>query len=124
MAYGDTPTDRELEILKILWDHGASTVREVYEIMRLRENIAQNTVQTFLRMMEDKKLVHHAIRGRAFVYQPLYTRQRILSRFLTSMFDGAVGELVLQALSLKKLSTREIEEIELMIRKNRRKQSI
>lgn len=120
MAYGDTPTDRELEILKILWDRGDSTVREVYEIMRSREDIAQNTVQTFLRLMEDKKLVCHAVRGRAFVYQPLYTRQRILSRFVTSIFDGAVGELVQQALRIKKLSVREIEEIEAMIRQSRR----
>ena len=120
MAYGDTPTDRELEILKILWDRGASTVRDVYEIMRGRENIAQNTVQTFLRLMEEKHLVRHAVRGRAFVYQPLYTRQRIVSRFVSSIFDGAVGELVLQALRLKKLSGREIEEIEAMIRHSRR----
>lgn len=119
MAYGDTPTDRELEILKILWDRGHSTVREVYDIMRARENIAQNTVQTFLRLMEEKELVRHAVRGRAFVYEPLYTRQRILSRFVSSIFDGAVGELVLQALRMKKLSVREIQDIQAMIHQSR-----
>ena len=56
------PTERELEILKILWDLGEASVRQVFDVMRAREDIAQNTVQTFLRMMEDKGLV---VGGRA-----------------------------------------------------------
>ena len=75
-----SPTERELEILKILWARGPSTVRAVYEEMRLSENLAQTTVQTFLRLMEDKGLVRHEALGRSFVYTPLYTRERTLSR--------------------------------------------
>src|ERR1035437_8686182 len=52
-----TPTERELEILKILWELGTASVRDVFDIMHAKEDIAQNTVQTFLRMMEHKGLV-------------------------------------------------------------------
>jgi BlaI family penicillinase repressor len=111
------PTPRELEILKILWELGEATVREVYERMREQEDLAQNTVQTFLRTMEEKGLVRHRARGRAFVYRPRYSRERTLSRFLDQVFDGAADQLVMSLLRVKKLSAREIEEIEEMIRK-------
>ncbi len=54
MAFCQPPSDRELEILKILWDCGPSTVREVTTVMCQTETLAQNTVQTFLRLMEEK----------------------------------------------------------------------
>ena len=62
------PTPRELEILKALWDHGPSGVREVYQILAEAqdEDLAYNTVQTLLRIMEDKGLVKHHVEGRAF----------------------------------------------------------
>jgi len=61
------PTERELEILKILWERGRASVREVYEEMRRSAPIVQNTVQAFLRTMEDKGLVRHEVEGRTFV---------------------------------------------------------
>lgn len=117
------PTERELEILKILWDLGDASVRQVYEVMRAREEIAQNTVQTFLRMMEDKGLVEHKTVGRTFVYHPLYTRQRSVSRFLDRVFDGAVDELVMNALRVKKLSSDELDSLAKLIQDAKRKVS-
>lgn len=110
------PTERELEILKILWDMRQATVRSVYECMRQREDIAQNTVQTFLRMMEEKGLVSHKLQGRAFVYRPLYSRGKVLSRFLNRIFDGAVDQLVLNAVEVAGLSIKEIEDLEMKLR--------
>jgi len=115
-----SPTERELEILKILWARGPSTVRSVYEEMRLSENLAQTTVQTFLRLMEDKGLVRHESLGRSFVYTPLYTRQRTLSRFLNHVFDGSVNQLVSNALAVKNLSDDEMASLESMIRQARK----
>ena len=57
------PTDRELAILKILWDREEATVREVYEILREDLEIVQNTVQAFLRTMTEKGLVTHRSEG-------------------------------------------------------------
>ena len=64
MAEQLMPTERELDILKVLWDRGEATVREVYEELRPRLPIAQNTVQAFLRTMEEKGLVRHRLEGR------------------------------------------------------------
>ncbi len=116
MANSDGPTERELEILKILWNMRQATVRRVYEYMRQREDIAQNTVQTFLRMMEEKGLVSHKLQGRAFVYRPLYSRGKVLSRFLNRIFDGAVDQLVLNAVEVAGLSIEEIEDLEKKLR--------
>ncbi len=116
MATMQAPTERELEILKILWDMRQATVRRVYDYMRERENIAQNTVQTFLRMMEEKGLVTHKLQGRAFVYRPLYSRGKVLSRFLNRIFDGAVDQLVLNAVEVAGLSIEEIEDLEKKLR--------
>ena len=82
----NTPTERELEILKVLWQRGEATVREVYEEMSRHAPIVQNTVQAFLRTMEEKKLVGHRLEGRTFIYRPLLrhddTKQRMVSRVL------------------------------------------
>ena len=114
------PTERELEILKILWQDGPLTVREVFDQMRAREDLAQNTVQTFLRLMEDKGFVRHETRGRAFVYRAVYTRDRTLGRFLQKVFDGSVDELVLNALRVGELSAVQIAALERMIREARK----
>ena len=115
-----TPTERELEILKILWDLGPASVRSVFDVMRARENIAQNTVQTFLRMMEDKGLVSHHLEGRSFIYRPLYSRQKTVSRFLNRVFDGAVDQLVMSAFQSKKVSPAELKAIEHLIAEHKR----
>jgi predicted transcriptional regulator len=71
VAAQQTPTERELEILKVLWRRGEATVREVYEDMSRHAPIVQNTVQAFLRTMEDKGLVNHRLEGRTFIYRPI-----------------------------------------------------
>src|SRR3954447_4885585 len=118
-----TPTERELEILKILWDRGEATVREVYHEMSRHAPIVQNTVQAFLRTMEDKKLVRHRLEGRTFVYQPLLrpqdTKQKLVSRVLHRVFDGAIDQLVQSALSLRRPTQDELEKLEALIREAR-----
>jgi BlaI family transcriptional regulator, penicillinase repressor len=118
-----TPTPRELEILGILWNKGEATVREVADVMRADEDLAQNTVQTFLRMMEEKGLVEHTTRGRAFVYRPTYGRERSLRGFLDRVFGGAADQLVMSLLRAKKLSTGELEAIERLLREAKKRRS-
>ena len=118
-----TPTERELDILKVLWDRGEATVREVYEEMSRHAPIVQNTVQAFLRTMEDKKLVRHRLEGRTFIYQPLLrpqdTKQKLVSRVLHRVFDGAIDQLVQSALSLRKPTADELSRLEAMIKEAR-----
>jgi predicted transcriptional regulator len=118
-----TPTPRELEILGILWNRGEATVREVAAVMQSEEDIAQNTVQTFLRVMEEKGLVKHSNRGRAFVYRPSFGREHSLRGFLDRVFGGAADQLVMSLLRAKKLSSRELEAIELLLHEAKKKKS-
>lgn len=118
-----TPTERELEILKVLWDHGEATVRDVYEELRQRLPIVQNTVQAFLRTMEDKGLVRHRLEGRTFIYQPVQPRdettQHLAGQLLQRAFDGAIDQLVQSVLELRPPTKDELTRLEAMIAKAR-----
>src|SRR5437764_11429493 len=93
VAQSPSPTGRELEILKVLWEHGPSSVRTVYRHLLEQQpagrDLAYNTVQTLLRLMEAKRLVRSRPEGRAFIYTPLYSREQTAARFLDRVFDGA-----------------------------------
>jgi BlaI family transcriptional regulator, penicillinase repressor len=119
MAEQVVPTERELDILKVLWDRGESTVREVYEQLRLRLPIAQNTVQAFLRTMEEKGLVTHRLEGRTFIYEPIFRRQqttqRLAGQLLHRAFDGAIDQLVQSVLALRMPTADELARLEELI---------
>jgi BlaI family penicillinase repressor len=110
-----TPSGRELEILKILWDAGPSTVRQVHEQMAPDGELAFNTVQTLLRIMDDKGLVEHKREGRTFVYSPRRTRENETSRLVDKMFDGSLDQLVVSLLSSRKVSDAELKKLEQII---------
>ncbi|MGD9720053.1 MAG: BlaI/MecI/CopY family transcriptional regulator [Pirellulales bacterium] len=117
------PSSRELEILKILWDIGPATVREVHERMPADAELAFNTVQTLLRIMDEKGLVTHAQRGRTFVYKPKHTREREMSRLLDKVFDGALDQFVVSLLKTTSASPAELKKLERIIAEARRKQT-
>ncbi len=121
------PTDRELEILKVLWDRGEATVREVYEDLRDQAAIVQNTVQAFLRTMEEKGLVTHRTDGRTFIYRPTQPRtdtsQQMVSGLLERLFDGAMDQLVQSALSLRQPTVEELRKLDELLSQARRKPS-
>ncbi len=114
------PSERELEILKALWEMGSGSVRAVHQRMCPGGELAFNTVQTLLRIMEKKGLVEHRAEGRTFIYRPKYSRERATSRFLTKVFDGALDQLVLSVLRAKDASADELKELERLIAKTRR----
>ena len=119
MPHRPTPTERELEILKILWEDGEGTVRSVYEELRERIPIVQNTVQAFLRTMEDKGLVRHRLEGRTFIYQPLVERdetaRHLAFQLLDRVFDGALDQLVQSVLSSRRPTPDELAKLEALL---------
>jgi BlaI family transcriptional regulator, penicillinase repressor len=125
MASTPEPTERELQILKVLWERGEATVREVYEALRGDVPIVQNTVQAFLRLMEDKGLVAHRAEGRTFVYRATSSGERtkkdLLSGLLSSVFDGALDELVASAIAAKRPSKAELARLRELLAEAERK---
>ncbi|KAA3605558.1 MAG: BlaI/MecI/CopY family transcriptional regulator [Planctomycetota bacterium] len=115
MTNTPAPTERELEILQVLWLKQEASVREIYEELRDRRQIVQATVQAFLRTMTDKGLVTFRVEGRSHVYRPLVqpdpTRLRLLDRVLQRVYDGAVDKLVEGAVRLKPPSEDELARL-------------
>jgi len=121
-----TPTDRELEALKVLWDRGEATVRDIANAMNAGDaELAYTTVLSLLQVMEQKGLVDHRRDGKAYVYAPRIERQstfrQLAGSFLDRVFDGAVDEYLVHALEGKKLSDAEIARLEAMLADARRR---
>jgi len=122
---GETPTDRELEALKVLWQRGEATVRDLVDAMNSAakelgaDQLAYTTVLSLLQVMEQKQLVDHRQAGKAYVYFPLVEQQstfrQLAGSFLERVFDGAVGEYVVHALESKRLSPSELDQLESML---------
>jgi predicted transcriptional regulator len=117
-----TPTPRELEILKVLWEQGPSSVRAVYrQLLPQEPELAYNTIQTMLRVMEDKRLVRHDLEGRTFIYTAQFTRDESTARFLDRVFDGAASQLVQSLLRTERVSPEELDRMQALIAEARRR---
>ena len=76
----EQPTAGELEVLKVLWDRGPSTVRDVMDVLKASRPRAYTSVMSLLNVMTDKGLLVRVPQGRAFVYKPKTDRSRTLRR--------------------------------------------
>lgn len=109
------PTERELGLLRILWDRGPSTVREVHENLHEDSETGYTTTLKFLQIMAEKGLVVRDESNRTHVYEAVSSREetqsQLVSDLLEKAFGGSARHLVMSALSSKKPSKKEIEEI-------------
>ena len=117
-----TPSGREMDILKVLWELGTGSVRDVCQRMCPNNELAFNTVQTLLRIMDDKGLVSHKKVGRTFVYSPRYSRDRATSSFVSKVFDGAIDQVVLSLINSANPDPDELKQIEKIVADARRRQ--
>jgi len=120
------PTGRELEALKVLWQHGDATVREVWQALTAAENdLAYTTVLSLLQVMEQKGLVGHRRVGKAYAYFARIRREptvrKLAGGFLEKVFDGAVDEYLVHVLGERKLNEDELSRLEAMIAEARKK---
>jgi BlaI family transcriptional regulator, penicillinase repressor len=113
------PTDGELEILKVLWRRGASTVREVFEALFETRGTGYTTVLKLMQIMADKGLVVRDESERAHRYEAAApeeeTQRRLVGDLLRKAFDGSARKLVLQALSAERATAEELTEIRKML---------
>lgn len=106
-------TDRELDVMSVLWDLGDATVAEVRE--RLAAKLAYTTVLTVLRTLEHKGFVEHTGEGRAHRYHPLVKREaagrNALRRLVDKVFQGSPELLMTHLVSDKNLSDEELRRL-------------
>lgn len=110
------PTPAELEILKVLWERGPLTVREVLDVLNQSgPRRAYTTVMSLLNVMADKGLLEREPDGRAFRYKPRAARQRTLASLLGDIyrraFEGSAATLVAHLLEQAQPSAEELREI-------------
>jgi BlaI family transcriptional regulator, penicillinase repressor len=108
-------TEQELEIMKVVWDRERATVRDVYETLRERRQIAYTTVMTMMRILERKGHLKVSRADRAFVYRPARPRQRVLGEmvqeFIDRVFGGAAEPLVQHLVRDRHLTEDDLREI-------------
>ena len=113
------PTNRELTILRILWDSGPCTERQVNEAMNENENIGYTTTLKLMQIMTDKGLLRRDDSHFKHVYQPVLTEEKaqkqLVGDLLDKAFSGSAEKLVMRALSTKKVSAKELAGIRKML---------
>lgn len=109
------PTESELKILKILWEKGESTVREVHNTISQHKTSGYTTTLKLMQIMLEKGLVGRNKKTKSHVYFPILkekeTQKYLINKLVNSAFSGSTSKLVLQALGNTKTSAKEIEEI-------------
>jgi BlaI family penicillinase repressor len=110
-------TDRELDVMSVLWTQGSATVAEVRD--SLEDKLAYTTVLTVLRILEEKGYVEHEEEGRAHRYHPLVDRSAagtsLLRRMLDTVFGGSAELLLTNLVTDQKLSPGEIKKMRALL---------
>ena len=113
------PTDAELAILRVLWEQGASTVRQVHEVLSRERPTAYTTALKMLQIMTEKGLVRRDESERTHVYQARLseeqTQRQLVRDLLDRAFKGSSSKLVMQALAARRASAEELTEIRRLI---------
>jgi BlaI family transcriptional regulator, penicillinase repressor len=113
------PTDAELTILRILWERGPSTVRQVHEQLARDRQAAYTTALKLLQIMTEKGLVERDERERTHVYRAKLsedqTQRQLVRDLLDRAFGGSASKLVMQALATRRASPEELREIRKVI---------
>jgi predicted transcriptional regulator len=121
------PTDAELAILAVLWEHGPSTVRQVHEALADTRETGYTTTLKLMQIMADKGLVTRDESSRTHIYAAAvnaeHTQGQLVKDLVDRAFGGSAKALVLRALSAEGTSAEELREIRKLIEDYREKQS-
>lgn len=113
------PTDLEMQVLSVLWERGAATVREVMEELPDGKSRAYTTVLTILQQMEKKELVRHTRRGVTYVYRAKVKREAVVGpvvkTLLRNVFGGNPSAVVQSLVDCTDVDEAQLDEIRRVI---------
>ena len=118
------PTDLELEILKVIWERGEATVREVFQDLLKLRKIAYTTVLTMMGVLERKGHLSKRAGERAYVYVPTAPQaevvQNMVDEFVGRVFNGSAQPLLVHLVGDKRIDPRELAEVEKLVKARRK----
>ena len=118
-SHAPRPTNAELAILRVLWDRGPSTVRQVHDVLVRERPTAYTTALKLLQIMTEKGLVHRNAADRSHVYHARLTQEQTQRQLVRDLLDRAFGgsatRLVMQALAARRATPEELTEIRKLI---------
>jgi len=116
-------TDQELEIMKIVWQRGSATVREVYEELLKRRRIAYTTVMTMMGILEQKGRLKKSEEARAYVYTPSEPQGKVVGsmvqEFVKRVFNGSAEPLLVHLLENQQIDGGQLDEIRDLLAKRK-----
>ena len=116
-------TDHELEIMKVVWERGSATVREVYEEILKRRKIAYTTVLTMMGILEQKGRLKKEDSDRAYVYSPAEPQSEVVGSmvqdFIKRVFNGSAQPLLVHLAENREIRQEDLDEISRMLKTKR-----
>ena len=118
------PTDAELAILRVIWQRGPSTVKDVHKVLEATKRTGYTTVLKFMQIMAEKGLLNRDESSFAHVYQAQIpqeqTERTLVADLLERAFEGSTSRLVMRALAAKKATPEELSEIRKILKRHER----
>jgi BlaI family transcriptional regulator, penicillinase repressor len=118
-------SERQLEIMNVVWERGETTVADVWEALTRRSKIARNTVLTLMQRLEEKGWLRHRAEGNVFLFSATRAKEGVLgkmvSRLVDTAFQGSAEGLVMTLLDARGVSSQELARIREMIERAGRK---
>jgi len=113
------PTEGELELLRILWEHGPSTVRDIHQDLNSRRPLGYTSVLKLLQIMTDKGLVEREESGKAHIYHPAAsqneTQDQLVRDISERLFAGSAAQLAMHALALEPVNEHDLDALRTLI---------
>ena len=118
-----TLTPQELEIMKLVWQRGAATVRDVYETLLERRKIAYTSVMTMMKILETKGYLKKRRQDRAFLYRPAHPKNQVIGgmirEFIDRVFNGSAEPLLVHLVKSRRLSEKDLQKIVRMVEESK-----
>jgi len=117
------PTETELELLRVLWERGPATVRELHDAVNLHRPVVYTSVLKILQIMTEKGLVEREESNKAHIYRAAASQEETQNQLLRDLserlFSGSATQLAMHALAMQPTSDEELDEIRTLIEQKR-----